>query len=53
MLSSQKDIVKENKQSCLKRTNGIPKSPKLILIFEAHIQHKKKGAIMNNQNELS
>ena len=53
MLSSQKDIVKENKQSCLKRTNGIPKSPKLILIFEAHIQYKKKGAIMNNQNELS
>ena len=44
---------KENKQSSLKCLNGIPKSPKLVLIFEAHIQHKKKGAIMNNQNELS
>ena len=48
MLSNQKDIVKENKWSWSKRINGIPKSPKLALIFEAHIQYKKKGAIMNN-----
>ena len=43
MLSNQKDIVKENKQSYLKRTNGIPESPKLAPIFEAHIQQKEGG----------